>query len=63
MEIALPIQLAAEPADLGLFTQAQQGPQAKSTASRLVFKPVARRASRMSLSSITIFVRMAVYSL
>src|ERR1035437_6653755 len=34
---------------------------APSTASRLVFRPVARSVSRMSLSSITMFVRMDVY--
>src|ERR1035441_3801662 len=32
-----------------------------STASRLVFRPVARSVSRISLSSITMFVRMDVY--
>src|ERR1019366_9271144 len=35
---------------------------ASSTAARLVFRPVARSVSRISLSSITMFVRMDVYS-
>src|ERR1035437_1006238 len=35
---------------------------ASSTASRLVFRPVARSVSRISLSSITMFVRIDVYS-
>src|SRR5262249_11370156 len=34
----------------------------RSTASRLVFRPVARSVSRISRSSITMFVRMDVYS-
>src|ERR1017187_4806741 len=34
-----------------------------STAARLVFRPVARSASRISLSSITIFVRIDEYSI
>src|SRR5260370_3228963 len=37
-------------------------PSASSTASRLVFSPLAQSVTRMSLSSITMFVRMDVYS-
>ena len=57
----MPGELTAEPPDLGLPFQAEQGPQALLHTSRLVFSPAARRTSRMSLSSITIFVRIDVY--
>jgi len=48
----------AETADLRLSAEAQHNPQTLFHGLALVLRPVARSVSRISLSSITIFVRM-----
>ena len=64
VEIAVPVQFPTKTANFRLFPETEQGPQ--SLVQRLrawVFRPVARSVYRMSLSSITMLVRMEVYSI